>query len=264
MGYYIFLRDDGMVLYKAFQLKPAQKECISIVGAGGKTTVMQELSKELKQLGKRIVVTTTTKIYMPEKGHYDDCMISMDDHELVEFAEGITNPGIYLIGSCVDSDKKLWGIDQENIERLYAMDHIDYILVEADGSKRKPIKAPSEKEPVVPKCTTILLGLIGLDSIGMTLDEEHAHRAEVLAELCSCPLGTTIDAAVAACLIESKQGLFKSAPSASKKIVVLNKADDDYRKHQAEKVAGLVHRIEDIHVVSTSFQSNAKDCIIWK
>jgi hypothetical protein len=41
------------------------REMISLVGAGGKTTLMFRLAKELSLSGKRLVTTTTTKILEP-------------------------------------------------------------------------------------------------------------------------------------------------------------------------------------------------------
>lgn len=253
-----------MLLYDAFNMRPSQRECISIVGAGGKTTVMQELSKELKQLGKRVVMTTTTKIFMPEKKHYDDCIISMSDDDLLNFAEGIIRPGIYLVGSGIDSEKKLWGVEKEILEKLFIMDNIDCIIVEADGSKRKPIKAPSDQEPVIPGCTTALVGVIGLDSITTPLDEAHAHRPEIINRLCGYPLGAEIDAKLAACLITQEQGLFKGVPTAARKILVLNKADDETLVGQADKIVKLLQETDDLSIISTSFKNNIKNCIIWK
>ncbi len=40
---------------------------ISVVGAGGKTTLIYRLAEELKEKGFRVLITTTTKMYVPEK-----------------------------------------------------------------------------------------------------------------------------------------------------------------------------------------------------
>ncbi|MCD4678214.1 MAG: hypothetical protein K8S18_19810, partial [Desulfobacula sp.] len=38
---------------------------ISLIGAGGKTSLMFCLAKELENSGKTVLTTTTTKIFMP-------------------------------------------------------------------------------------------------------------------------------------------------------------------------------------------------------
>ncbi len=38
---------------------------ISFVGSGGKTTLMFAVAKKLSQLGKKVIITTSTKIYLP-------------------------------------------------------------------------------------------------------------------------------------------------------------------------------------------------------
>lgn len=40
---------------------------ISVVGAGGKTTLIYRLAEELKEKGFRVLITTTTKMYVLEK-----------------------------------------------------------------------------------------------------------------------------------------------------------------------------------------------------
>jgi len=50
---------------------------------------------------------------------------------------------------------KLLGIDEDWVEELRRL--VPYVIVEADGARRLPIKAPSEGEPVIPPSTTLLL-----------------------------------------------------------------------------------------------------------
>ena len=45
-----------------------ERELITLVGAGGKTTLMFALANELLAGHKKIITTTTTKIYPPEPG----------------------------------------------------------------------------------------------------------------------------------------------------------------------------------------------------
>ena len=69
----------------------------------------------------------------------------------------------------------------------------DFILVEADGAKRKPIKAPADYEPVIPSSTTLVIGVIGLDALGKAIDEETIHRCELFCSLTGKKAGNTID-----------------------------------------------------------------------
>lgn len=43
----------------------------------------------------------------------------------------------------------------------------DFVLVEADGSRRLPVKAPAVYEPVIPPGTDLVVGVIGLDALAV-------------------------------------------------------------------------------------------------
>ena len=73
---------------------------------------------------------------------------------------------------------KLKGIDREFIDKIYQKHLFDYIVVEADGSKRRPIKAPALYEPVLPRETTRVVGLIGLDALGKSITEDYRPSAQ--------------------------------------------------------------------------------------
>ena len=42
----------------------------------------------------------------------------------------------------------------------------DYVLVEADGAKRLPLKAHAEHEPVIPACAGRTVCMVGVDGLG--------------------------------------------------------------------------------------------------
>lgn len=135
------------------------------------------------------------------------------------------------------NERKLAGVDKEFIEKLHQEELFDSILVECDGSKRKPIKAAAHYEPVVPDNTTRTIGVIGLDAVGQPIDEEHVHRAEIFADVVGRRLGELLDAPAVVELIVSPQGLFKGVPESSPRYVLLNKADNGKRRDCAAAIA---------------------------
>ena len=58
-----------MLLGEALDLR--RGEMISLIGAGGKTTTMFRLAKELREEGRKVLLTTTTQISKPSKPHVD-------------------------------------------------------------------------------------------------------------------------------------------------------------------------------------------------
>lgn len=237
---------DGL-LYEALGLNVEKREMITIVGAGGKTTTMFRLAKELKTIGKRVLVTTTTAIFKPEKSCYDSLIIgSSIEDAIIKPKKGT----VTVLGKSISPEGKLMGITSEIINRIFHMEIFDYILIEGDGSKRKPIKAPGSHEPVIPNKATITIGLIGLDSIGKAIKDENVHRAEIFCDITASTVGELIDCHKIVKLIQSPYGLFKGVPLGSKKFLILNKADTIARRTQGEWIKDYLIRennnIDDI------------------
>lgn len=157
---------------------------IAAVGAGGKTSLLMQLMKECLQLGLRVMVTTTTHMFLP-KTHLTSAAftgiqswsqsspISCSDSNPV-FLGNPVNPPVLQEGwvKCSAPDPELFW-------KLYP--DMDVVLVEADGSKRFPVKIPASWEPVIPGCTDLILAIYGLSSLGKTLGES-CHRWTLLGE----------------------------------------------------------------------------------
>jgi probable selenium-dependent hydroxylase accessory protein YqeC len=66
------------------------------------------------------------------------------------------------------------------------------LLIEADGSRQKPLKAPAEHEPPIPDFSDVVIYVAGLSALGKPLHEDHVHRAEQFSQLSGLPLGVPI------------------------------------------------------------------------
>ena len=108
-----------------------RKDVVSIVGAGGKTTMMFKLAEELRQNNK-VLVTTTTKIYFPSDEKYD--FICTDKEKFSKYISMKEN-GIYVLGVGVNKENKILGLCERELSLLES--HFDYVLIEADGAKEK-------------------------------------------------------------------------------------------------------------------------------
>jgi probable selenium-dependent hydroxylase accessory protein YqeC len=222
---------------------PARGAVLAFVGAGGKTSGIYALATELAARGAQILVTTTTMMYDPirEGGR------ALDGIELVpQFAPAAdrTSPPIaasrereaarigaraargrtLLVASgTVPAEGKIRGIDPDVVALLAPA--FDFVLVEADGSRRLPVKAPGPAEPVMPPGADLVLGFIGLDCLGTPIAADTVHRHELFAGLVGARAGEVITASTLAALAAVGDGLFKSAPGPARRLVVLNKAD---------------------------------------
>ncbi len=227
-----------MKLFKELDISLEKSELISIVGGGGKTTSMFRLARELLKHGKKVLVSTTTAIFKPEDDTYESLYLTENtDYKSIR---GSTS-GITVIGSRVDSVKnKLMGVDDQVIDEIFRSKIFDYIIIEADGANRKPIKAPASHEPVIPSMTTKVIGLIGMDCVGKKIYEENVHRADIFAQVTSSKLGDIIDENTIYNLALAKDGIFKSTPLQSKKYIILNKVESKERQRVSEKVKSKV------------------------
>jgi probable selenium-dependent hydroxylase accessory protein YqeC len=84
-------------------------EVVSLIGAGGKTTTLLHLAKELRDAGKKVLVTTTTKIFKPSKPHVDKLFIVEDLDALLRETANLEPPLIIGAGSQIE-DGKLIGV----------------------------------------------------------------------------------------------------------------------------------------------------------
>ncbi len=174
---------------------------------------------------------------------------------------GKVKPGtITCLGKSLSKkDNKLIGIDKEQIDAIYDAGCFDTIIVEGDGAKRKPIKAPGTNEPEIPQTTTLTLGVIGLDALGKPITDENVHRWQQFCEVTHAEENEPIDESIIALLITSPHGLFKNAPKSSRRMVFLNKADLPQIKSSAIRIR---RKIETEHGIGVAITSAQKDQVL--
>lgn len=229
-----------MDIYEALDINLDQNELVCFVGAGGKTTALFKLAQELKHHRKKVLVTTTTAIFYPEEGDCDEVIV--DSSQDSGIFTGVTEGSIIGFGKEHSPDNKLLGVERESIDELYQKKVFHYILVEGDGSKRRPIKAPASYEPVIPDSATKTVGLIGLDAIGKRIGNDCVHRPELFCKVTGSEMDDVIDEGKVARLILSPEGLFKALPEGCRKYLLLNKAESEQRERSAMSVTELVKK----------------------
>ncbi len=151
-----------MELYRTLSEKAGIKNSfISLVGGGGKTTLMIGLASYLKGRGLKVLMTTTTKIMSPSFHDYKADLVFCDDSVLDFFPDAPCSV-LYALG---DGKTSKWRCPPiENLRLLCG--RYDAIINEADGSKRLPLKVHTERDPVVPDFTTYTISVMGLWGIG--------------------------------------------------------------------------------------------------
>jgi len=202
------------------------REMISLAGAGGKTTLMFRLAKELFLKGRRVVTTTTTKILEPASGETVSLFINLDEEELKQFVHKHLDEykHITIARERLESGK-LKGVSSDLVNDFWSSNEIDYIIIEADGAAGRPVKAPREGEPVIPSSTTLVMAILGVDGVEREVNEENVFQAERVSRLTGIPIGEKMTDEAMAILMTHPEGIFKGTPSSSRVIAFLNKVD---------------------------------------
>ena len=213
-------------LVDAFGLGP--RELVAFTGGGGKTSLLLELSRQLAGRGDRVLVTTTTKLGLDQTGDTQVCW-SIDWFEI---ESALDRGGPVFVLSEGDAHKVL-GYDPETVGELYTDSSAGYVLVEADGSRGRPLKAPAEHEPVVPQAASLVVVVMGVDAIGRTIFEA-SHRPAGAAELTGRAEIDVITPDVAAAVLTNPAGGLKGIPSAAGVIVAITKVTEATEKAAAE------------------------------
>lgn len=206
---------------------------VAFVGAGGKTCALFAAADSAGSL--RTIVTTTTHIRDPrlEPGRrigpvFTDIRFSEPPHPGMDPMADLPSPvpggpPPVLAARTVSEEGKLAGIHPLWVPRLAL--GCDLLLLEADGSRGLPVKAPGQNEPVVPPDTDTLVGVIGLDCLGRPLLAGNAHRPELLSLRTGCGIGEPFGPGHLVALIRNPEGLFKGCPAGCRRILLLNKED---------------------------------------
>jgi probable selenium-dependent hydroxylase accessory protein YqeC len=223
-------------LVEALDIKA--REVVSLVGAGGKTTLLFRLAKELVLGGKKVVTTTTTKILEPTSEETPILFIDPDEEKIGRFIEDHIHQysHITIAGERLESGK-LKGISTDRVDRLSNSYWVDTVIVEADGASRRPVKAPRQGEPVIPSRTTLVVALLGIDGMETELNGENVFQPELVSKLTGIPLGGRMTDEGMAVLMTHPEGIFKGTPSTARVVAFLNKVDIPNGISKAKRVA---------------------------
>ena len=169
-------------------LLEVEKGVTALIGGGGKTTLMYTLAEELRPRGS-VIVTTSTHIQRPEQ--YPTLLTA----DAAAVTAALATHGVVCVAG-ETAEGKLCA-PALSFELLAAL--ADFVLVEADGSKRLPLKAHAPHEPVIPPNACRTVYVVGVGGFGHPI-RQVCHRPERYAALCGAAeddiVTPTLEAAV--------------------------------------------------------------------
>jgi molybdenum cofactor cytidylyltransferase len=243
-----------MKLSQALRLSNSQS--VAFAGAGGKTTTMFQLAREQAPA----LLSTTTHLGAWQVSLADRHFIWAPNAPMPDEVEAQPGTGITLVTGALEGDRYA-GLSPNQMETLrdLASTHDLPLLIEADGARQKPLKAPAEHEPPIPGFVDTVVVVAGLSGLNRPLGDEYVHRAEMFRKLVYPVIGKTVNqeigklvtAEMLATVLVHPQGGLKNVPARARRIMLLNQADTAELQAQAGQMAYALLAVYDGVVVAS-------------
>ncbi len=236
-------------LPRALRLESARPWTVALVGAGGKTTAMFCLARELAR-SRPVWVTATSHLAtwqipladrhqaiapLPD-GSSPTAMTWESAQAWIESTAG--DSGVTLVTGPLVGDRTqpvpegfLFWLHEKS--RTLGIP----LLIEADGSRRRPLKAPAEHEPPLPNWVDLVMVVAGMSGLGAPLDEDHVFRAQRFAALTGLRLSEPVSAEALTRFLLHPQGGLKNLPEGTRRLALLNQADTPDRQSLALRIS---------------------------
>lgn len=214
---------------------PSQRPwTIALVGSGGKSSALQTLADEAAAAGQRVLISTTTRMWLPP--------LEIPLVETISDAEVVWSAGRPAWAGQPAEPGKMAGLSPEILQNMASQ--ADLVLVEADGSRGLPCKVPALYEPVIPSWSDQIVVVAGLSAVGQPI-AAVAHRPELVCKMLNTErqhVLTTKDLAILIAL-----GYLKPLQQAGFReiAVLLNQADQPEQLSVAADLASQIQMIID-------------------
>jgi molybdenum cofactor cytidylyltransferase len=232
-----------ITLSRALRLSSTPR--VVFVGAGGKTSALFYLAREFTT---PVLVTATTKMALDQLSLADRYFFVEHPNQVDKLNSSISGGVNLILANKIEADK-VQGVDHSIFERLLGLaDAHQYpLLVEADGSRMLPLKAPADHEPDIPAIgypgadwLDAVVVVAGLQGLFKPLSNEWVHRPEHFAAICGLKMGEVVTIEALARVLTHPEGGLKGIPQGVRRIVLLNQADTANLQSRGQSLARLV------------------------
>jgi len=232
-------------LAQAFRMNSSA--CVAFMGSGGKTTALFQLARELPS---PVIITATSHLGAWQLDLADQHIVAEKPDPIEKLEQGLH--GVILVTGEIDGDRtKPINSDLLVWLQQFCGYHSIPLLIEADGSRGKPLKAWAAHEPPVPAIVDAVVHVVGLTGLGKSLNEENVHRAEIFSKLSGLRIGETITPdSLVRVLTHAESGL-KNIPANARKTVLLNQADALEVQSAAQGLAKALFPAYDSAIISS-------------
>jgi probable selenium-dependent hydroxylase accessory protein YqeC len=198
---------------------------VGLVGAGGKTSLMYALGREIAALGHPVLLTTTTRIMYPAAGEVADLVVGDETDATLARIEARLRSARLVLAGRARIDSKLAGFSPAFVEEIRRRNEAITIIAECDGAKGKSLKVPREHEPPLAPSTDVLVVMLGADCLGKPLSSEEVFEGELVAAVAGVDLGHLVDCRVVAKAVLSSESYLGRKPPQARLCVFINKVN---------------------------------------
>lgn len=206
---------------------------LALVGSGGKTTALFTLAREL---APPVWVTATT--------HLGESQAQQGDHhrvitDLESLRLSFDGEGVEVFTGPVGTDGRTGGLAGEVLDCLVSKaDQAGIsVLVEADGSRQKSLKAPATHEPPIPQWVRTVVVCVGMTGLNQPLTEDLVHRAQIFRELTGMEMDQPVTVEALRDYLCHPMGGLKNIPTGARRLVILNQADTPELQSAGQRLA---------------------------
>ncbi len=222
-----------MSLSSLLRLRPHEK--VSVVGCGGKTSLINVLAAENSALG--VLVSPTTKIFLPGT---QNALIHRGKAAILP--RNLTH-GVRYVGKLCKKSGKLCALPFHVLERLCRS--CPLTLMEADGSQGLFCKGWLNNEPALPHFTTLTVGVLNIHALNMPINEHTVFRTELFCKLTGTRKGQLITKKTLAAMVCERDGMFKN--SVGRKALFINGADTPDLQESAQELSECIRILYPHH-----------------
>jgi molybdenum cofactor cytidylyltransferase len=235
---------------------------LAFSGAGGKTTALFRLGREYLELSAHNPAYSYT-VFLAATTHMAVEQLRLADRHFIVSENGTVFPppggwptGLLLFTGPPQHDRRTSGLSLAQMDQLFALSEEAHfpILVEADGSRQRPLKAPGSHEPAIPAWVDTVVVMAGLSGLGRPLTPEWVHRPERFSDLAGIPLDQNVSAETLVRVLSHPSGGLQGIPEGARRIVLLNQADSAELQAVAQKMSPeLLHAYQAVVIASLAF-----------
>jgi molybdenum cofactor cytidylyltransferase len=213
---------------------------IAFAGAGGKSTAMFQLARELQsQIVNRqssIIITATTHLGVWQIPLADRHIPAQTPAPIEEMEHGLS--GVTLVTGPIEGDRTA-PLGEYTLHWLkdFCGYHDLPLLIEADGSRGHPLKAPAAHEPPIPDFVDTVIVVAGLSGLGKPVTDEFVFRADRFREISESTNQQIVTPEMLTRVLVHPEGGPKNIPARARRVCLLNQAETPELQSIGGKIA---------------------------